>query len=83
MERFQLNASKLNPQPVGRRRGEPTLHEISRPRRGRISDRDAPGLAPDRSGQAEFGHQPPDGTAGHCDALAVSASHTLRAPYTP
>jgi hypothetical protein len=70
-KRFRLNASELNPHPVGRRRGAPPLHEISRPRRGRISDRDAPRFAPDRSGQAEFGHQPPGGTAGHCDALTV------------
>jgi hypothetical protein len=60
-----------DPQPVGCWRGEPSLDEISRTDCGGVGDRGAPGLAPDRAGQAEVGHQPLHGATGHVNALAV------------
>jgi len=66
-----------HPQPVGCWRGEPPLHEIGRPRCGRVGDRGAFGLAPECAGQSEFGHQPLDGAAGYCDALTVQCEPHL------
>ena len=51
--------------------GRTGVHQIGRTGCRRVGDRGASGLAADRAGQAQFGHQPLHGAAGHRDALAV------------
>jgi hypothetical protein len=47
------------------------LDKIGRTRCRRIGNRGASGLTSDGAGQAQFGHQPLHGAAGHRGALAV------------
>jgi len=55
-------------------------YEVSWTCRRGVGDRGAPSLAAHRPGQAQFGHQPLDGAAGHRDALAVERQpHLARA----
>src|SRR5271155_4154996 len=60
-----------HPQPVGCRRTELALHQIRRAGCAGVGDRRAPGLAPDRTAETEFGHQPLHRATGHRDSLAV------------
>ena len=60
-----------DPEPVGCRRAELTLHQIRRTGCRWVGDRGAAGFAADRTGYAEFGHQPRHGAARHRDALTV------------
>ncbi len=46
----------------------------------RVGDRGASGLASDRAGQAQLGHQPLHGAAGHTDALAVERQPHFAGP---
>ena len=69
-----------DPQPVGGRRAELALHQVAGRGRCRVGDRGALGLAPDRAGQAQFGHQPLDGAPGHLDALTVQRQPHLAGP---
>ena len=72
-----------HPQPVGCRRGELSLHEISRTRGHRVGDRgalDLPRMAPASPSSAIS-----RSTVQRATSMPsrLSANHTLRAPYTP
>lgn len=73
-------ALRLRGATIRRRRGEATIHEVLRPRRALTRDRGADLLAPPRTDQAQFSHQPRHRAPRHRMPSRFSANHTLRAP---